>query len=134
MNFKNKKVRFIYLLLFCILFVLEVLIALFARDDFIRPYAGDILVSIAICCFIRGVFFVRSPFLSLYVFMFASVVEIGQYFDYVSLFGIGHIPFFKVLLGATFSVGDLICYAFGCAFFFVSENIVFSGSVKKFGD
>ena len=39
----------------CVLFVLEILIALFVRDAFVRPYGGDILVTVLLCCLMRVV-------------------------------------------------------------------------------
>ena len=40
------KRRGIYAIAFVLLLVTEVLIALFVRDRFIRPYGGDILVTV----------------------------------------------------------------------------------------
>ena len=117
------------------IFLAEVLIALFVRDDFIRPYGGDILVTALICCFLRIFFpddvrFGRRPapddvrLLPLWVFLFAAAVEVGQYFDFVSLIGLGDIAFFRILLGSTFSWADLVCYAAGCALFSGIEKAV----------
>ena len=39
-----------YLIFAVILFITEVLIAFFVRDNFIRPYVGDYLVVILIYC------------------------------------------------------------------------------------
>ena len=106
------------------IFLTEVLIALFVRDDFIRPYGGDVLVTVLICCFVR-IFFTKIRFLPLWVFLFAAAVEVGQAFDFVSLMGLGDIAFFRILLGSTFSWADLVCYAAGCALFFGMENFIF---------
>lgn len=43
-----------YLILTIFLFVIEVLIALFVHDNFIRPYVGDVLVVILIYCFVKS--------------------------------------------------------------------------------
>jgi hypothetical protein len=58
------------------------------------------------------------------VFLFAAAVEVGQYFDFVSLMGLGDIAFFRILLGSTFSWADLVCYAAGCALFSGIEKAV----------
>ncbi len=123
--------RLIYGVLSLTLIFIEILIALYVQDSLIRPYLGDVLVVILLCSFIRTIFPKSTQFLSLYVFLFASVIEVGQYFNYAALLGLDHIRFFKVLLGATFSAMDLVCYATGCALFFVGENIIFSLLEKR---
>lgn len=115
--------RSIYGILFVLLLAVEVFIALFVRDDFIRPYGGDVLVTILLCCLLR-IFFPGKPrLLPLWVFLFAAAVEIGQYFHYVDLLGLGEIAFFRILMGTSFSVLDLICYAAGCVLFFIGEIV-----------
>ena len=118
------KKRIGYLIAFIVLLITEILIALFVRDDFIRPYGGDILVTVLICAAVRIVFPTGVRLLPVWVFLFAAGVEIGQYFDFVTLLGLGNIPFFRILLGSTFSFADLICYAAGCALFWAEERII----------
>lgn len=125
MNTNARKLRLLYAICFSLILVTEILIALFVRDSFIRPYGGDILVTILICCFVRIFFPDKLKSLPLWVFLFAAAVEIGQYFDFVALLGLGEIKFFRILLGTSFSVIDLICYAVGCVLFFIGEKIVY---------
>lgn len=117
MDFFKRHPRAGYALCFAGIFLTEVLIALFVRDNFIRPYGGDILVTVLICCFVRILFPEGVRLLPVWVFLFAAAVEIGQAFDFVSLMGLGEIAFFRILLGSTFSWADLVCYAAGCALF-----------------
>ena len=136
MKSKNAKLRLIYGGLFLILVIVEFLIALFVRDSFIRPYFGDVLISVALCLFVRIFFPKGATFLPLYVFLFSAAVEVAQYFDYARLLGLDRIPFFKILLGSTFSLGDLICYAVGCLLYFFGENFIlhlFERSGKRHG-
>lgn len=123
---KTNKKRIAYAVCFAILLITEVLIALFVNDNFIRPYMGDVLVTVLICCFIRIFIPDKLKSLPVWVFLFATAVEVGQYFDFVSLLGLGDMRFFRILLGTTFSFADLICYAVGCAVFFISEKILYS--------
>ncbi|MBE6598413.1 MAG: DUF2809 domain-containing protein [Ruminococcaceae bacterium] len=122
---KNKRLR--YLAAFFIILAVEIIIALFIRDRFIRPYGGDILVTVLLCCFVRVIFpkdnHPAVRLLPLWVFLFAAAVEVGQYFDYVSLLGLGDIAFFRILLGTSFSWADLLCYGIGCAAFWVGEKV-----------
>ncbi len=124
MNFLRRHPRAGYAMCFAGILLIEVLIALFVRDDFIRPYGGDILVTVLICCFGRIFFPAGVRLLPVWVFLFAAAVEVGQAFDFVSLMGLGDIAFFRILLGSTFSWADLVCYAAGCALFWVTERAV----------
>ncbi len=123
MKKENLMPRASYALAFAAILVIEILIALFVRDSFIRPYGGDILVTILICCFVRMIFMGKIPLLPLWVFLFAVVVEVLQYFDIVSILGLGDIKFFVVLIGNSFSVVDILCYAIGCLLFHLREKL-----------
>lgn len=117
-----KKERLFYALLFGGVFVVEVLIALFVRDNFVRPYVGDVLVTVLLCAFVRIFFPDSIKLLPLYIFLFAAAVEVAQFFDIVKLLGLEKISFLSVIIGRTFSFADIICYAVGCALFFVAER------------
>ena len=119
-----KKTRLTYAALFLLTLLTEVLIALFVRDAFVRPYVGDMLVTLLICCFARIFFPSGVKLLPVYVFIFASAVEVGQYFDIVKLLGLENNTFLSVMLGRTFSLADILCYAAGCILFFGVEKTV----------
>lgn len=106
-----------------VILILEILIALFVRDAFIRPYGGDILVTVLICCFFRTFFPEKPKLLPVWVFLFAVAVELGQYFDFVTLLGLGDSVFFRTLLGTSFSWADILCYGAGCMLFALAEQI-----------
>ena len=118
------RLRKIYAVLTVALLILEIFIALFVRDRFIRPYGGDILVTLLLCCLVRIFIPQKLRLMPLLVFAFAALVEIGQYFDFAALLGLANIPFFSVLLGRSFSVADLLCYAAGCVLFFLLEHLL----------
>ena len=93
--------------------VIEVFIALFVHDRFVRPYLGDVLVVVVVYALARVVFPTGLPWLPVGVTLFAVGVEISQYFHLVDLLGLGKIPFFRVLLGSVFDWADLACYCVG---------------------
>lgn len=121
---RNNRLRLGYAGSFAAIFIIEILIALFIRDDFIRPYGGDILVTVLICCFGRIFFPTGARLMPLWVFLFAAAVEVGQYFDFVTLLGLGDSTFFRILLGSTFSWADILCYGIGCAAFRAAEALI----------
>ena len=116
--------RILYLLIFCGLLGVEVGIALFVNDAFVRPYVGDMLVTLLLCCLCRLIVPDKVRLLPVYVFIFAACVEIGQYFDLVALLGLAENRIISIALGRTFSWMDLVCYAIGCAAAFLVDQII----------
>ena len=49
----QKKKRIFFLMLFLFFLCVEILIGAFVHDQFIRPYLGDVLVILLLCCFMR---------------------------------------------------------------------------------
>lgn len=107
-----------YAILSILLLLTEVYIALYVRDTFVRPYLGDVLVVILIGCLVRIVFPNGVRLLPVYVFGFAAVVEGLQYIDIVRLLGWENNTFLSILIGRSFAVEDLVCYAAGCLVLF----------------
>ncbi len=118
-----KKQRLIYALITIALLIIEVLIALFVHDSFIRPYVGDMLVVIVLYTFIRILIPEKVKFLPSYILCFAVLVEVLQYFRIVEVLGLSDNRFFSVLIGSVFDIKDIICYAVGCLLIVVGQII-----------
>ena len=117
------KINIKALIAFVVLFVIEVIIAVFAKNKFIRAYVGDAIVVVLIYCFIKS--FIRNEIkvLWLYIFIFAVLVEIGQYFNLVGLIGLGGNKLARIIIGTSFSFWDIICYFVGCVGIWLFEVI-----------
>ncbi len=124
---KNNK-RLIYGILTVVLIAIEVLIALFVHDSFVRPYVGDMLVVIAVYCFARIFIPDGVRLMPLYVFLFAALVEVLQFFHIVDVLGVGDSAFFRTLIGGTFDIKDIVCYGMGCIILGVREWICFKAA------
>ena len=120
----TKNFRLTYTVIFGILLFTEILIGLFVHDNFVRPYMGDVLITILICCLCRAVMPKGMYALPIYVFVFATLVEVAQYFDIVKLLGLENNTFISTIIGTTFSTMDLICYGVGCLAFWTIEKAV----------
>ncbi len=118
------KKRLFFLALFVFLFITEVLIALYVHDDFVRPYVGDMIVTVVVWSFARIIFPDRFRLISLYVMIFAILVEVGQYFNYVDILGITN-PILVTMMGTSFAWADIACYAVGCAITAVIDYFLF---------
>jgi len=108
------KKRLFYLGITIVLLLVEVSIALFVQDQFVRPYVGDMLVVILIYTFIRIFIPEKYPWLPAGIFLFAVMVEVLQWFHIVKFMGLGDNIFFSVLIGGVFDWKDILCYGIGC--------------------
>lgn len=126
--FKENLVRFsaFYFVLFVAFFVIEVLIALYVRDAFIRPYLGDTFVVILIYCFIRS--FLNSPVYPtiVAVLLFSYGVETMQYFNLVELLGLADYKLARIVIGTSFAWGDMVAYTAGAVIIGIVEYYRFS--------
>ena len=118
-----KKQRIVYAAIFALLLLVEIGIALFVHDRFIRPYFGDVLVTVLLCCLCRVVIPKGMPLLPVYVFLFAVFVELTQYFDLVGLLGWEDNTLMATIVGRSFSLWDIVCYGAGCLVFWLGEKI-----------
>lgn len=114
--------RLTYAASFIIIFLIEVYIALYIHDDFIRPYIGDVFVTALICCFCRIFFPKGIRLLPVYVLIFAMLVETAQYFNVITLLGLQDNPLACTIIGTSFSHIDLVCYGVGCGLFWAVES------------
>lgn len=112
-----------YALAFLVLLAVEVFIALFVHDRFVRPYLGDVLAVWVVYAFLRTLLPTGLPWLPAGVTAFAALVELGQAFDLVDRLGLGHIRFFRILLGSTFDWADLLCYCVGGGLILLIERL-----------
>lgn len=108
------KRRWMYLAAFIIIFMIEACIAVFVHDRFIRPYVGDALVVVLIYCFVRVILPGGAPRLPLYVFLFAVLAEVLQYFNLVDMLGLGGSRIARIILGSVFDWKDIASYGAGC--------------------
>jgi hypothetical protein len=106
-----------------VIFVMEVLIALYVKDKFIRPYVGDVLVVIMIYCFIRAYVDASAIKVSAFVLTFAVTLEILQYFQLIDLIGLRHNKLARIVIGTKFEWLDLVAYVVGTAIVIVVERI-----------
>ncbi len=116
---RNK--RAYYAVAFLILLMVEIAIAIYVHDDFIRPYVGDVLVVGVVFFFVRIFVPDKVKLMPLYVFIFAALVEVLQYFQLISLLGLEENTFARILIGSTFDVKDLFCYFIGFIIILVLE-------------
>ena len=124
MSAKTKQ-RLIYGATFLLLFAVEVCIALFVKDKFIRPYVGDILVIPLLCCLFRIAVPSRPRLLGLYAVILGITAEVMQLCRIDELLGVEG-TVIGIILGSTFDIKDILCYLIGGAIF-----LAFDQSIRK---
>ena len=123
------KKRLTYLLLFFLIVCVEVAIALLVRDQWVRPYGGDILAAAALYCLVRVFVPKRYKWFPLCIFFATVAVEVLQLIDILSLLGLES-SFLRILLGGTFDWIDILCYSIGCGISWLMETMIYH--IKKF--
>ena len=92
---------------------IEIAIARFVHDDFVRPYFGDSLAVVAVYLALRAVTPLRVVMAVAIAFAFACAIEVGQFFHLVDLLGLGTNRVARIVLGTTFAPTDFVAYAGG---------------------
>jgi len=123
MNFPLKFTRS-YFIITILLFVIEILIALFIDDGIIRPYVGDLLVVILIYCFVKSFFNTPVFPTAIAALIFSYIIEILQYFNIINLLGLQNSKTAATIMGNSFAWFDLIAYTLGITLVLFIERLL----------
>lgn len=120
------RLHFKSLLIFSCLLIIEILIALYIKDDFIRPFGGDILVIPLLYYFIKSFVSINPPRLIIAVVLFAFLIECSQYFEIIRILGLEESHFWQTIIGTSFHRLDLVCYVVGGLLTYLMEKFMFN--------
>ena len=110
---QSVRTRLAFLAAAVLILAVEIYIAICVKGGFVRHYLGDVLAVILLYALARAIFSVPPSNLPLKIFTFAAALEIAQYFGVVQILGIEN-KILKIMIGGTFDLTDLLCYAAGC--------------------
>ncbi|MET0298119.1 MAG: DUF2809 domain-containing protein [Flavitalea sp.] len=104
-----------YFILAILIFITELLIALYVRDRFIRPYFGDYLVVMLMYCGVRT--FLQGSVWKIAIgsLIFAYFIETLQYLRIVDRLGLADNIVAKTVIGYGFEWKDIFAYTLGIA-------------------
>ena len=102
-----------YFILTVLLFITEVLIAIYVRDKVIRPYIGDYLVVILLYSFVRSFLNMSVWVTGISVLLFSYLIEILQYFRIVEVLGLEYSRVASIVIRSSFEWMDLVAYTAG---------------------
>jgi hypothetical protein len=113
-----------------VVFITEILIATtFSYIKFVRHFVGDFLVTILIYHSIKIIYNFPPLTLSIAVFIFSCFIELLQYFRLADVLGLPRGSVLSIILGTSFSWGDILMYFLGCLasycldYFYLSKEI-----------
>lgn len=95
------------------LLALEILIAGFAHDRFIRPYGGDFLATIFLYCLLKGAWPAPARRVALVALLVSYAIEAAQLAHLLRWLGWQHVRAARLLLGSQFEWGDVAAYTLG---------------------
>jgi hypothetical protein len=102
-----------YFVLFLIVFVIEILIALFVHDRIIRPYFGDVLAVVWVYLLVKSFTNLMPVTVAITSFVFACLIEYAQYIHLVNILGVQHNKLLCTVLGTGFEWLDIGMYFCG---------------------
>lgn len=111
-----------YLTIALVMLVIEIVIALFVHDSFLRPIGGDFLVVILMYTTVRGLTRFKSAPALIGVLLFSYLIETLQYFRYVEILGLEQVKIARIVMGTGFSWIDMVAYTAGALFIFIIET------------
>ncbi len=102
-----------YFTAFVILFVVEVLIAIFLKGGFIRHTFGDFLIVVMLYALIKAFTSIDNIKIALSVLVFAYTIEFLQLANLLDFLNMKGNRLATLILGSHFSIGDLMAYTLG---------------------
>lgn len=102
-----------YFFLAILIFLIEVVIAVYVQDAFLRPYGGDFLVVIFLYFLLKSFFDIPVKNAIFGVLLFAFVIEGLQFFNFIELLGLEDNKIASVVMGSHFEWLDMALYALG---------------------
>jgi hypothetical protein len=106
--------HFRYFLLAAGLLALEIGIARFAHDRFVRPYVGDFLATILLYCLLKCVWPAPAGRVAAVALLVSYAIEVAQLAHLLSWLGWQQSAA-RLVLGSQFEWGDMLAYTLGAA-------------------
>ena len=105
------------------MFLIEVGIALFVHEEWIRPHGGDVLAVVLVYLGLRAVTRVGVSSGALLAFAIACLVELSQWLDLVGRLGLKPDSIAGTVIGASFDWGDILAYGVGAVAILLAEAL-----------
>ncbi len=114
-----------YFLTFILILIIEVLIAAFCKQPFIRNIFGDFLATLLLYYLFKAFFNIKSIYIAAGVLVISFFIEFLQLIDIINLLNIEN-KLLKIIIGTTFSFNDLVAYTIGISSAILFEKLTSS--------
>ena len=108
-----KNIKKTYLISSVLLLIVEILIALYAKDDFIRPILGDYLASILLCCCFATFLKISINKIAFITLLISYFIEGLQYINILDLLNLKQFTLLEIIFGTSSSWTDMLAYTLG---------------------
>ena len=108
-----KDIKTNYLIISCILLLIETIIAIFVNDQFFRPVFGDYLAAIVVFYLLATFLKMKLNKIALLTLAVSYLIEFLQYIHILELLHLNKIKILNILLGNSFSWTDMLAYTLG---------------------
>ena len=115
-----------YFILSILLFIIEVHIALFAHDEIIRPYVGDLLVVVLLYCLVKSFLNWSTSTTAVWVLLLSYLIETLQFFNIVQHLGLSGSKIANIIIGTYFTWLDILAYTLGILLVLAIEKLKLS--------
>lgn len=117
---KNKS----FVILACLIFILEILIATVFKNTILRPVFGDFLVVILMYTVIRGFTNWKVLNIATGVLIFAYGIEFLQWVDILNKLDIEKTTTTNLILGSSFDWYDILAYTLGVILALILDKLI----------
>lgn len=108
-----KNIKKTYLISSVLLLIVEILIAIYAKDDFIRPILGDYLASILLCCIFATFLKISINKIAFITLLISYFIEGLQYIKILDLLNLKQFTLLEIIFGTSSSWTDMLAYTLG---------------------
>jgi Protein of unknown function (DUF2809) len=102
-----------YLIISIAILITETMIAIFAKDKFIRPIFGDYLAVILLFYIFTTFLKISKNKIAVITLVVSYIIEGLQYIHILELLHLDKIKILNILLGNSFSWTDMLAYTLG---------------------
>jgi hypothetical protein len=114
------KINKIYFILFLAILLIEILIAAYATG-FLRHTVGDYLAVMFVYTLIKSFIKTSVEKAIIITFVISFIIEFLQLTDLQKIYPSEYTTTFKMILGTSFSIGDLVAYTLGVISIYLVE-------------
>ncbi len=107
------QLRLVYAAAAIALFCVEVAIAAFVNDSFVRPYIGDVLAILLVYAALRAATPLSLRSAIAITLVIAVLIELAQAAKLLNALGLGENRLARIIFGGSFDWLDLAAYAAG---------------------